>query len=89
MFRPRRKPAEPREVPIRDQTIRLGQFLKLAAMVESGSEAKDAVAFGAVTVNDEPETRRGRQLVVGDRVQLGDDVVRVTHGDPDDVHVDW
>ena len=56
----------PTDVPVRDDTIRLGQFLKLANLVESGGEAKPLVAEGAVTVNGEVETRRGRQLVSGD-----------------------
>lgn len=89
MFNRAKKSPEARHVPIRDQSIRLGQFLKLANMVETGAEAKDAVAFGAVSVNGERELRRGRQLAVGDRVQLGDDVVQVSHGDPDDVDVPW
>jgi ribosome-associated protein len=60
----------PIDVPVRDE-IRLGQFLKLANLVESGGEAKPLVADGAVTVNGEVETRRGRQLVSGDVVSLG------------------
>ena len=31
--------SEPMDVPIRDESIRLGQFLKLANLIESGSEA--------------------------------------------------
>lgn len=62
---------EPMDVPIRDEAIRLGQFLKLANLVESGAQAKPVVADGAVTVNGEVETRRGRQLVKGDVVSLG------------------
>ena len=31
---------EPYDVPIRDESIRLGQFLKLANLGESGAEAK-------------------------------------------------
>lgn len=58
------------EVPIRDDVIRLGQFLKLAGLAESGTEARDLVADGEVKVNGEVETRRGRQLVRGDRVSL-------------------
>jgi ribosome-associated protein len=67
-----------REVVIRDQTIRLGQFLKLADLVDSGSEAKDVLGQGLVTVNDEPETRRGRQLAKGDVVALGPESARVS-----------
>ena len=68
---------EPQDVPIRDESIRLGQFLKLANLVEHGAEAKDVIAAGAVSVNGEVETRRGRQLRVGDVVQLGGQAARV------------
>jgi ribosome-associated protein len=59
------------EVPIRDESIRLGQFLKLANLIDSGSDAKELMIQGLVTVNGEVETRRGRQLVPGDVVLLG------------------
>ena len=66
-----------REVPIRGDTIRLGQLLKLAGIADSGSEAKALLAGGEVTVNGEPEERRGRQLHPGDEVAAGGDAVRV------------
>lgn len=66
-----------RDVPIRDETIRLGQLLKLAGLADSGGEAKELLAEGAVSVNGEPEERRGRQLRGGDVVQVGDEQVRV------------
>ena len=59
-----------RDVPISGDTIRLGQFLKLANAIDSGADAKALLAEGAVLVNDEPESRRGRQLVRGDRVDV-------------------
>jgi ribosome-associated protein len=65
------------DVPIRDASIRLGQFLKLANMVDTGAEAKPLIADGAVRVNGEVETRRGRQLVVGDVVTLASQSARV------------
>ena len=68
---------DPIDVPVRDDTIRLGQFLKLANLVESGGEAKPLIADGAVTVNGEVETRRGRQLAPGDVVALGGQAARV------------
>ncbi|MCW2798362.1 RNA-binding S4 domain-containing protein [Nocardioides sp.] len=68
---------DPVDVTIRDESIRLGQFLKLANLIESGSEAKPVLAQGAVTVNGEVETRRGRQLVLGDVVILGGVAARV------------
>ncbi|WP_246209948.1 RNA-binding S4 domain-containing protein [Nocardioides piscis] len=69
------------DVPIRDESIRLGQFLKLANLVESGAEAKPVIADGQVKVNGEVETRRGRQLVVGDEVDLAGQSARVVAGD--------
>ena len=69
--------AEPFDVSIRDESIRLGQFLKLANLVESGAEAKPVIADGAVLVNGEVETRRGRQLAKGDVVTLGPQSARV------------
>ena len=76
----------PYDVPIRDESIRLGQFLKLANLVESGADAKPAVQEGHVRVNGEVETRRGRQLRVGDVVELGGQAVRVAdEAAPDDL----
>jgi ribosome-associated protein len=68
------------DVPIRDQAIRLGQFLKLANLIEHGADAKAVVQQGLVRVNDEVETRRGRQLVVGDVVSLAGMSARVADG---------
>ena len=70
-------PAEPQDVPIRDESIRLGQFLKLANLVDTGADAKPVIADGLVRVNGEVETRRGRQLHRGDVVELGGTAVRV------------
>lgn len=58
------------DVTIRDESIRLGQFLKLADLAESGAEARELVADGAVSVNGETDERRGRQLVPGDVVSV-------------------
>jgi ribosome-associated protein len=65
------------EIAIRDDMIRLGQFLKLAGVVESGAETKDVLAAGEVTVNGEPEERRGRQLFRGDVVSINGERIRV------------
>ncbi|MGN6187731.1 MAG: RNA-binding S4 domain-containing protein [Conexibacter sp.] len=66
-----------RDVPIRDETIRLGQLLKLAGLADSGVDAKDLLAAGEVRVNGEPEERRGRQLRRGDVVDAVGERVRV------------
>ncbi|MBD8079179.1 RNA-binding S4 domain-containing protein [Cellulosimicrobium arenosum] len=60
----------PRPVEISDEVIRLGQFLKLSGLVDSGAQARELVAEGEVRVNGEVETRRGRQLQRGDVVAL-------------------
>ncbi|MFX1760162.1 MULTISPECIES: RNA-binding S4 domain-containing protein [Rhodococcus] len=67
------------DVPIRDESIRLGQFLKLASLIDSGAEAKEVIADGLVSVNGEVEERRGRQLKVGDVVEIAGASARVAH----------
>jgi ribosome-associated protein len=67
-----------RDVPISSDSIRLGQFLKFAGMIDSGADAKGVIVDGLVRVNDTVETRRGRQLRHGDTVAYGDQVARVT-----------
>ena len=69
-----------RDVTIRGEMIRLGELLKLAGVVGSGGEAKALLASVPVTVNGEPETRRGRQLHPGDEVAVGDEVLRIAAG---------
>lgn len=66
-----------RTTDIVDDEIRLGQFLKLAGLVGSGSDAKQPIVAGLVTVNDEVETRRGRRLRPGDVVVCGSQAVQV------------
>jgi ribosome-associated protein len=69
-----------RDVPIRGDMIRLGQLLKLAGVAGSGSDAKELLADGGVTVNGEPEERRGRQLRPGDVVAVGEEQLRIAAG---------
>jgi len=66
-----------REIPIRDETIRLGQLLKLAGVAGSGAEAKELLAAGVVAVNGECEERRGRQLRRGDVVAADGEQLRI------------
>ncbi|MCM6761346.1 RNA-binding S4 domain-containing protein [Rathayibacter sp. ZW T2_19] len=64
-------PAPIDDVPLDGESIRLGQFLKFAGIIDSGGEVKEIVADGLVTVNGEVDRRRGRQLAVGDVVGFG------------------
>ncbi len=70
------------DIPIRDAEIRLGQFIKLANLVETGGLAKEVIASGVITVNGEVDTRRGKVLRHGDEVAMLDpetnDVLAVT-----------
>jgi ribosome-associated protein len=50
--------------------IRLGQFLKLANLVQDGLEAKLRIQQGGVVVNGTQDKRRGRQLFEGDIVEV-------------------
>jgi ribosome-associated protein len=53
-----------------EDTIRLGQLLKLVDAVPTGAQVKDFLLDGTVRVNGEPEERRGRQLHRGDVVAI-------------------
>ncbi len=50
--------------------IKLDSFLKAVDVVGSGGEAKTLITGGMVRVNGAPETRRGRKLRPGDRVEV-------------------
>lgn len=65
------------ELTIRDSFIKLGQALKLAGVTGSGVDAKIMIADGKVKVNGETETRRGKKLVDGDKVEAGGKVFTV------------
>jgi len=66
------------DVPIAEDPIRLGQFLKLAGVAEHGGHAKALLEAEQVQVNGRVETRRGAQLRTGDVVAVGDLRVRPT-----------
>jgi ribosome-associated protein len=70
-------PAQIDDVSIGGETIRLGQFLKFAGVLDSGGNVKEAIIDGYVSVNGEVDRRRGRQLQLGDIVGFGGRTVRV------------
>ena len=53
-------------VKIDTEFITLGQFLKLADVIQSGGMAKWFLAEYEIFVNNEPENRRGKKLRDGD-----------------------
>lgn len=58
------------DVSITGGSIKLGQFLKLANLAESGGHAKELISSGEVDVNGEVVTSRGYELVDGDIVSI-------------------
>ncbi|MEV8268162.1 RNA-binding S4 domain-containing protein [Microbacterium sp. NPDC076911] len=70
-------PARIDDVSIDGESIRLGQFLKFAGLLDTGGDVKEAIIDGYVTVNGEVDRRRGRQLQFGDVVAFSGHQVRV------------
>ena len=60
-----------------EPAITLGQALKASDLVGSGGEAKVLIQAGEVLVNGQVETRRGRKLVAGDVVEVGEERLEV------------
>ena len=58
------------EITIFTDYITLGQFLKLADIIESGGEAKAFLAQNRVIINGEEDNRRGRKLRGGEIVEI-------------------
>lgn len=71
------QPAPIEDVAIGGESIRLGQFMKFAGLLDSGGDVKEAIIDGFVTVNGEVDRRRGRQLEDGDIVGFEGHQVRV------------
>jgi ribosome-associated protein len=59
-------------IKITTEYIKLDQFLKWAGEVGSGAEAKSMIEDGKITINGEPETRRGRKIRPGDVVLVNE-----------------
>ncbi|SES14905.1 S4 domain protein YaaA [Gracilibacillus ureilyticus] len=57
-------------IAINTEYIQLGQFLKLANILESGGMVKVFLQETGVLVNGELENRRGRKLYPGDKIEI-------------------
>ena len=62
------------KIKISTEFIKLDQFLKWLAVVDSGSQAKQVILDGKVKVNDEVETRRGRKIYPEYKVEIFDKI---------------
>jgi len=67
----------PTDFILRGDHITLDALLKATGLAASGGHAKQLIADGRAQVNGEVDTRRGRKLRAGDRVQLAGQQVRV------------
>lgn len=65
------------KISITTDFIKLDSFLKLAAMVGTGGEAKYVITEGMVTVNGQICTMRGKKLYPGDKVSFADNDMEV------------
>ena len=65
------------KIVLREEYIKLGQALKAAGLVGSGTDAKMVIADGLVSVNGEVEYQRGKKLRGGDVVSYNGETIRI------------
>ncbi len=59
-------------IEINTEYITLGQFLKLAEIIQSGGESKLFLSVHDVNINGEIDNRRGRKLRADDQITIKD-----------------
>ena len=69
------------EITITTEFIKLQDLLKFASLVGTGGEAKVLIQEGAVSVNGEVCTQRGKKIRPGDDVQIADILLTVAYAD--------
>jgi ribosome-associated protein len=60
----------PEKIKLNTEFITLGQFLKLADVIQSGGMAKWFLSENDIFINGEQDQRRGRKLRAGDKVAI-------------------
>ena len=68
------------KIRINTDFIKLDALLKFAGLCETGGEAKELIQGGAVKVNGEVCTMRGKKCRAGDTVELEGQTVQVAAG---------
>ncbi|OLS41369.1 S4 domain-containing protein YaaA [Bacillus sp. MRMR6] len=58
------------KIQLQTEYITLGQFLKLADVIQSGGMAKWFLSENEIFINGEQDQRRGRKLRAGDKIQI-------------------
>ena len=61
---------KPTEISIYSEYITLGQFLKLANIIQTGGEAKSFLAEHEIKIDGEIDNRRGRKLRGGEIIEV-------------------
>lgn len=69
------------EIEITTEYIKLQDLLKFSTLTSTGGEAKILVQEGAVSVNGEICTQRGKKIRPGDEVQIADILLTVKYAD--------
>ena len=69
------------EIEITTEYIKLQDLLKFSTLTSTGGEAKILVQEGAVSVNGEVCTQRGKKIRPGDEVQITDILLTVKYAD--------
>ena len=69
------------EIEITTEYIKLQDLLKFSTLTSTGGEAKILVQEGAVSVNGEVCTQRGKKIRPGDEVQITDILLTVKYVD--------
>lgn len=67
-----------KNIKIKDDSIKLGQAMKLGGMAASGVEAKIAIQDGKVKVNGEIQLQRGKKLHDGDIVSYNGETIQIS-----------
>ena len=65
------------DILINTEYIKLDQFLKLANIIGAGGEARFFIDENNISVNDEPENRRGKKLRNGDIIKVKNEKYRI------------
>ena len=65
---------------INTEFIKLDALLKFSGLCETGGEAKELVQGGAVRLNGEVCTQRGKKCRAGDAVELDGREVKIAEG---------
>ncbi len=67
------------QIKLKEEYIKLGQALKAAGLVGSGSDAKMEILDGHVKVNGKVEIQRGKKLHDGDIVEYNGQQIKIVN----------